>query len=61
MASKLWIIGDSFWTRCYQRDTKTRLYNASWVDTFATNANWTSTGTTVGRCLEQVMTGIYMV
>ena len=52
MASKLWIIGDSFWTRCFQRDTKTRLYNASWVDTFATeceldfdwNNSWTLSG-----------------
>lgn len=44
MAGKLWIIGDSFWSRCIQRDTKKRLHNASWVDTFAAECqldfNW---------------------
>lgn len=46
MAGKLWIIGDSFWTRCIQRDPNKRLPGASWVDTFATECqldfNWSN-------------------
>lgn len=44
MAGKLWIIGDSFWSRCIQRDPNKRLHGASWVDTFAAECqldfNW---------------------
>jgi len=46
MAGKLWIIGDSFWSRCIQQDTNKRLPGASWVDTFAAECqldfNWSN-------------------
>lgn len=37
MAGKLWIVGDSFFTRNIDIETGERLYSASWVDTFVSN------------------------